>query len=90
MNSESSITSSAGPGVFAIISLVICLKLYVALIPVGFQNLLHLPVPYWRIEQDENQYHASSNNHLQVAREFTPLRDCISGRTAVRPYKPGD
>lgn len=52
-------TQSAGPGAIAIVSLIICLKFYLAIIPSGFQYMIHLPVPYWRIlQEEERQQHS--------------------------------
>lgn len=48
-------TQSTGPGAFAIVSLIICLKFYLAIIPSGFQYMIQLPVPYWKILHEEEQ-----------------------------------
>lgn len=57
MQSDPNTSARTNPGPLAIVGLVICLKVYLAILPLGFGflNLRHLPVPYWRIEQDEDQ-----------------------------------
>ncbi|MFN8863807.1 MAG: hypothetical protein ACK5W1_05795 [Flavobacteriales bacterium] len=57
MQSGSNTSARTNPGPLAIVGLVICLKVYLAILPLGFGflNLRHLPVPYWRIEHDEDQ-----------------------------------
>jgi hypothetical protein len=54
MHTESP-SQPTGPGAFAIVSLIICLKLYLAMIPSGFQYMIHLPVPYWKIVHEEEE-----------------------------------